>query len=104
VSTWTVSAARRSWETSAHDRIRNYQSMTGRVPIPELIAAFEEAGVDWHEVELNYATATWTELPNAEDIADDAERRAQSDARKEAWERETFVRLTAKYGAPPATE
>lgn len=95
--TWKLSTHRRCWATKAHDLMHIYQGMEGRIPIPELIAAFEEAGVDWRKVQLNFATATWDEPPTTEEIDAQAERDARQAARTEAWERETLVRLTEKY-------
>lgn len=98
--TWKIKETRRGWASSKHEEIRLYQTMEGRIPIPELIATYEETGVDWRKVELNYATATWTEPPTQEEVDKQALWDAQSAARTEKWERETLARLTAKYGAP----
>jgi hypothetical protein len=94
---WRLLDTRRTWATKDHTEILCYQGIAGRVLIPELIAAFEEAGVDWRKVALNFATATWNDLPTDDEIARQSKWDADQRERTERWERETLARLTTKY-------
>lgn len=90
-----------TWQSRDTDVRVGYMAMDGRVSIAELIAHMETVapGVGIDDIQVNWATVTWTRPANAEELA---ERKAWADraqSRHEAWERETFARLMKKYGA-----
>ena len=90
----------RTWISKSDDsQMHCYLGMKGRVPLGELIAHFAEKypHVDPMTIELNYATATWSEPPTPEDIAQREANRLRHDERQERWERETYDRLKLKY-------
>lgn len=90
-------APRRSWLDKEHTRIRCYQFVEGRHTIPDIIEDLQSRDVNWEEVELNYS-ATWVDSPTVEEVERQRQAEARSAKRQEAWERETLVRLTEKYG------
>jgi hypothetical protein len=94
-----MSEVRRSWMDKEHTRIRCYEFVEGRHMLPDVIAGLVERGIDWSQVAINYS-ATWEEEPTAEERQQQADREARTAERQEAWERETLVRLTEKYGTP----
>lgn len=93
----------RGFATKADDSpMRCYLGMEGRVTVRQVIEHFAETypNVDPMDVELNYATAVWEEPATDEDRAKREAWAAKQAERTERWERETFARLQAKYGAP----
>lgn len=90
------------WLPKDNDARVGYLAVDGRMSIAELIAHMRTVapGVDPADVEVNWATVTWTREATAGELA---ERKAWADRqqeRHEAWERETFARLLEKYGKP----
>lgn len=92
----TMPEPRRSWADNEHTRIRCFQFVEGRHTIPAIIADLESRGAKWEEAELNYS-AVWFDDPTPQEIEALQAAVARNDARKEAWERETLIRLAAKY-------
>lgn len=94
-----MSEVRRTWADKEHTRISCFQYVEGRHTIPAIIEDLKSRGVDWETVKLNYS-ALWYDSPTAEEVESLRRAEARSAERLEAWERETLVRLTEKYGAP----
>jgi hypothetical protein len=91
---------RRSWQTSEDDSLmRCYLVMRHRVTVRELLAHLAERhpDVDAMTVNLNFGTATWEEPPNDADVAFRAAWRVHQAVRHEAWERDIYARLKAKF-------
>jgi hypothetical protein len=51
------------------------------------------------DIQLNFATAVWEEPPTADDLAARTAWRTKQAERQERWERETYLRLKAKFDA-----
>lgn len=89
-----------TWQSGDTDVRVGYVAVDGRITIAELIVRMQELAPDvsLEDIEVNFATVTWTRPANAEELV---ARRASVDrqrARHEKWERETLARLTKKYG------
>jgi hypothetical protein len=97
----------RAWKKGADDSpMVCYLGMKGRVTVADLVQHFAEEypHVDPMCLRLNFATVTWEEPPTPADIAHRAEVRARHAERTEQWERDTLVRLKAKYESSPVEE
>ena len=91
-----------TWQSSSNDLRSGYMAVDGRMSIADLIAhmATVAPGVAPADIHINWSTVTWTRPANADELAQRRAAIADHDARHEAWERETFARLLAKYGDP----
>jgi hypothetical protein len=92
--------ARRCWESKDDDsQMRCYLGMKGRVTLGELVEHFAEKypHVDPMMLNLNYCTATWSEPPNADDVALRERNRAWTAERRDRWEADMYVKLKAKF-------
>ena len=91
-----------TWKSRDNDTRVGYLAMDGRISLADLTAHMRAIAphVPPEEIELNWATVVWTRPANADEL----EQRRLSDERArerhEAWERETFTRLLAKFGDP----
>jgi len=92
----------RSWKTDGDDSpMVCYLGMRGRVTLAEVRDHFAAhyPHVDIWSLQINFCTAVWEEPSTPEDVAKKAANRARQAERQERWERETLVRLKAKYEA-----
>lgn len=95
-----ITDLRWSWE-SADNNIRvGYVSCRGRVTPAEIVDHIRAITPDVNpdDIQVNYATVVWRRPATEEEIADRQRQRANADARREAWERQTWERLRRKYG------
>lgn len=95
----------RSWQSKDDDsQMRCYLGMEGRVTLGELVAHFAEKypHVDPMSLELNYATAVWSEPPTADDVAKREANRAWTADRQARWEADMYAKLKAKFDPMPA--
>jgi hypothetical protein len=90
-----------TWQSKDNDLRNGYMAVDGRISLRELIDHMREVapGVDLADMEVNWATVVWSRPANAEELAQRKQANDRSQARHEAWERETFARLSAKYGS-----
>ena len=89
-----------AWARKEDDSPRQiYVAMSGRVSISDLLAyiATVDPNVSPDDLLLNFATVTWQREATDEERAERAAWQRESDAKHEKWERETVVRLAAKY-------
>ena len=73
-------------------------------PLEEVIRLFQRKGVRFADVRIN-GSLRWEEPPSDADLARWAEGDRRHAERYEKWERETWERLSAKYGTsvtPPS--
>ena len=99
---------RRHWQTAADDSdMRCYLSMKNRVTLREFMDYLTEdhPHIDPWSVQLNFGTATWTDRPTEEELAAREQWRAKQADRQEAWERQAYDRLKAKFDpvSPPVS-
>lgn len=90
----------RCWESKDDDsQMRCYLGMRHRITVGELVEHFAEKypHVDPMTLNLNYATATWSEPPTSDDLAQREARRADSAQRQARWEADMYAKLKAKF-------
>lgn len=89
-----------SWQSKDNNLLNGYMAVDGRVSIAELIEHMRKAapGVALADIQINWATVVWSRAATAEELEQRQQARERSDARHEAWERETWARLAEKYG------
>lgn len=93
---------RRSWLTSKNvDECRNYLGMHGRISVASLLSHMATIAphVTPDQMLLNFATVTWTDASTPEERDERIARKEAAQARTDAWERETYERLHAKFAA-----
>lgn len=90
----------RCWESGdADSQMRCYLGMKNRITLGELIEHFAEKypHVDPMTLNLNYATATWSEPPTADDLAKREANRVWQAERQARWKADTYAKLKAKF-------
>lgn len=89
----------RSRTDAVGGRVSIYVHMPGRFALSALLAYLEEKapGIPLDQVGVNFGTLQWVEDATPEELAAWEESDRHHAERKEKWERETLVRLKAKY-------
>lgn len=91
----------RSWQSpkDVDSDMRVYATMDGRFSVGDVLAYFaeEHPHIDVNTVELNWGTAAWVDKPTPEEVADRELRQRRTQARHDAWERQTWEKLQVKY-------
>lgn len=89
-----------SWQSMDNDLRVGYMAVDGRVSIADLITHMADVapGVELADIQVNWATVTWTRPATAEELKVRREALRRHDDRHEKWERETLARLIKKYG------
>ena len=88
-----------SWQSDDNDIRTAYMAVDGRMSIAELIEHMKNVapGVDIADIHVNWATVVWSRPATKEELTIRRQAQARWEARHEAWERETYARLKAKY-------
>jgi len=94
---------RRYWSSKDPEqpKMRVYVGIKGRATLADLMSYVEEnsPGVGPSQIELNFASAVWTEPPTAEEIEQNREWEATRELNREEWERKQYEKLKAKFGS-----
>lgn len=91
-----------AWKSKDSDVRVGYMGMSGRVSVADLIEHLRKITPDVliSDILLNYATVKWERPATPEELAERAARYAESDRKREEWERTALARLLEKYGLP----
>lgn len=90
--------ARRSWESMTTARCGATSAWRGESPLGQVVEHFAEKYPHVPmSLNLNYATATWSEPPTADDRAKREANRAWSAERQARWEADMYAKLKAKF-------
>lgn len=101
MSEHTFHPIQRLWVSKDDDTMRScYLRVDGRVSLGDLCTYLDSViheSVDPTSLMLNFSTIRWEEPATDQERAERAEQIRRSDARREAWERETYLRLKEKF-------
>lgn len=88
-----------TWESRGSSTRNGYLAMEGRISLAELTAHMAEVAphAGPNDLMLNWATVVWQREATAEELEERAEAHRRWQERHEAWERETYARLKAKF-------